>query len=121
MGISVNPGRHADFGGDHGCASRRAHHSRGREGFAMNIELKMQGTPSVSRSLAGKISLVTGSTSGIGLGIARALAEAGSDVVLNGLGVASEVARAKDRILAGCDVEVRYSPGVTAKTAGSRG
>lgn len=33
--------------------------------------------------LAGKTSIVTGSTSGIGLGIARELARAGSDVVLN--------------------------------------
>jgi 3-hydroxybutyrate dehydrogenase len=75
----------------------------------MNIQLKTQGAPSVSRSLAGKVSLVTGSTSGIGLGIARALAEAGSDVVLNGFGVASEIARTKDRISADCDVKVSYS------------
>ena len=86
----------------------------------MNIELKMQGTPSVSRSLAGKISLVTGSTSGIGLGIARALAEAGSDVVLNGLGVASEIARTKDRISADCDVKVSYSPADMTKPAAIR-
>ena len=37
-------------------------------------------------SLAGRVAVVTGSTSGIGLGIARALASAGADVVLNGLG-----------------------------------
>jgi 3-hydroxybutyrate dehydrogenase len=36
--------------------------------------------------LAGKLALVTGSTSGIGLGIARALAAQGSGVVLNGFG-----------------------------------
>jgi 3-hydroxybutyrate dehydrogenase len=83
----------------------------------MNIQLKTQGAPSVSRSLAGKVSLVTGSTSGIGLGIARALAEAGSDVVLNGFGVASEIARTKDRISADCDVKVSYSPADMTKPA----
>ncbi|NGN44936.1 3-hydroxybutyrate dehydrogenase [Mesorhizobium sp. CGMCC 1.15528] len=43
-----------------------------------------------------KVAIVTGSTSGIGLGIARGLAAQGSDIVINGLGdpVAIETVRA---------------------------
>jgi 3-hydroxybutyrate dehydrogenase len=36
--------------------------------------------------LKGKTALVTGSTSGIGLGIAQALAQQGANIVLNGFG-----------------------------------
>src|SRR5207253_5463806 len=74
----------------------------------MNIQLKAQGAADL-RPLAGKASLVTGSTSGIGLGIARALAEAGSTVVLNGFGVAAEIARTRDRISSEFGVKVGYS------------
>ena len=38
--------------------------------------------------LQGKSAVITGSTSGIGLGIARALAEQGADILLNGFGPA---------------------------------
>ena len=44
-----------------------------------------------SGALAGRSAVVTGSTSGIGLGIARAFAEAGMNVMLNGFGVAAEI------------------------------
>jgi 3-hydroxybutyrate dehydrogenase len=74
----------------------------------MNIQVKTQGA-AAARPLTGKVSLVTGSTSGIGLGIARALAEAGSAVVLNGLGVAAEITKTRDQIAAEFGVTVGYS------------
>jgi NAD(P)-dependent dehydrogenase (short-subunit alcohol dehydrogenase family) len=52
---------------------------------------------------------VTGSTSGIGLGIARALAAAGANVVLNGFGPADEIARTKEAIEADHGVKAIYS------------
>src|SRR5260370_35582398 len=82
----------------------------------MNIQLKTQGS-AVARFLAGKVSLVTGSTSGIGLGIARALAEAGSAVVLNGFGIAAEIARTKDQIATDYGVKVSYSAADMTKPA----
>jgi 3-hydroxybutyrate dehydrogenase len=49
--------------------------------------------------LAGKAAIVTGSTSGIGLGIARAFAAAGMDVMLNGIGAtdAEDIRRGLER------------------------
>jgi len=41
--------------------------------------------------LKGKVAIVTGSTSGIGLGIAKVLAGQGADIVLNGFGDAGEI------------------------------
>jgi 3-hydroxybutyrate dehydrogenase len=75
----------------------------------MNIAIKPEAMFN-RRALAGKVSLVTGSTSGIGLGIARALAAAGSEIVLNGFGKAEEVADTQAKIAAAFKVRVSYSP-----------
>jgi 3-hydroxybutyrate dehydrogenase len=58
--------------------------------------------------LKGQVAVISGSTSGIGLALARAAASAGADVVLNGLGDPSEIERTRAEIEAGCGVRVRY-------------
>jgi len=54
-------------------------------------------------SLAGKVALVTGSTSGIGLAIARAFTGAGAKVMLNGFGDPTEIEKLKAELGAGHD------------------
>jgi 3-hydroxybutyrate dehydrogenase len=51
----------------------------------------------MEKSLVGKTALVTGSTSGLGLAIAEALAQAGCKVALNGLATEAQVAELKAR------------------------
>lgn len=58
--------------------------------------------------LEGKQALVTGSTSGIGLGIARALAAKGANLTLNGFGDASEIERLRAGLASEFGVDVRY-------------
>jgi 3-hydroxybutyrate dehydrogenase len=62
-----------------------------------------------AKALKDKVSLITGSTSGIGLGIARALAAAGSAVVLNGFGNQEEIKATQASIGADFGVPVAYS------------
>jgi 3-hydroxybutyrate dehydrogenase len=61
------------------------------------------------RPLAGKVSLVTGSTSGIGLGIARALAAQGSAIVLNGFGPPDEIDATIKRLIADYSIGAFHS------------
>ena len=56
----------------------------------------------------GKTVLVTGSTSGIGQGIAEAFAAQGANIVLNGLGNAADIDALRARIAADHGVSVRY-------------
>jgi 3-hydroxybutyrate dehydrogenase len=75
----------------------------------MNIAVRPENS-AARQVLIGKVSLVTGSTSGIGLGIARALAAAGSEIVLNGFGKPEEIADVQAKITADFKVRVSYSP-----------
>lgn len=58
--------------------------------------------------LKGKTAIVTGSTSGIGLGIAEAFAAAGCRVVLNGFGNSDEIEALRSRLAHTYDVAVVY-------------
>ena len=58
--------------------------------------------------LQGKTALVTGSTSGIGLGIAEALARGGANIVLNGFGDRSEIERLRTRLADEHGVKAAY-------------
>src|SRR5215212_6386376 len=59
--------------------------------------------------LKGKNAVITGSTSGIGLGTARALAKEEANVVLNGFGDAGEIENLRRGIEADFGVQAMYS------------
>jgi 3-hydroxybutyrate dehydrogenase len=59
--------------------------------------------------LKGKTAVVTGSTSGIGLGCARAFAGAGANIVLNGIGAPADVEKTRAAIENDFGVKAIYS------------
>jgi 3-hydroxybutyrate dehydrogenase len=65
--------------------------------------------------LKGKNAVVTGSTSGIGLAIARAFAAQGMNVTINGFGEAAAIEAERARIAAEFGVQAAYSPADMAK------
>jgi 3-hydroxybutyrate dehydrogenase len=83
--------------------------------------------PVLQRHLAGRNAIVTGSTSGIGLGVAAALAARGANVMLNGFGPEEEIERTRTGLMHAHDVMVIYSgadlsraENVTAMVEGAR-
>lgn len=67
--------------------------------------------------LKGKLALVTGSTSGIGLGIAQSLARQGADLVLNGFGDPAEIERLRAELVSRYGVKVHYQAADLTKPA----
>jgi 3-hydroxybutyrate dehydrogenase len=71
--------------------------------------------------LQGKTAIVTGSTSGIGLGIATALAAEGCAIMLNGFGERAAIMEITRRLGDAHGVRVAYSPADMTKPAEIRG
>ncbi|MCC2652149.1 MAG: 3-hydroxybutyrate dehydrogenase [Microvirga sp.] len=61
-------------------------------------------------TLTSKTAVITGSTSGIGLAIARAFAKEGANIVLNGLGDEAEIEKTRAGIETEFGVKAVYSP-----------
>jgi 3-hydroxybutyrate dehydrogenase len=82
---------------------------------APSVVLRREAEEAVS--LSGKVALVTGSTSGIGLGIARALAASGAHVLLNGFGDRALIDRLAVELRSLNNGKVSYSAADMSKPA----
>jgi 3-hydroxybutyrate dehydrogenase len=71
----------------------------------------------IATMLKGKSAIVTGSTSGIGLGIATALAGAGVNLLLNGFGDPAAIETERKGLAAKFGIKVGYSPADMSKPA----
>lgn len=69
------------------------------------------------REFKGKVALITGSTSGIGLGIARSLAAQGASIVLNGLISATEAEQIRSTLASEFRVPVGFHPANLAEAS----
>src|SRR5688500_20397607 len=67
--------------------------------------------------LKGRTALVTGSTAGIGLGIATRLAAEGTNIVLNGFGEEAEIDRVSAELRSRYQVQVMYDAADMTKPA----
>lgn len=67
--------------------------------------------------LEGRVALVTGSTSGIGEGIARALAAQGANIMMNGFGPAADIERLRAGLASENSVRVHYDGADLARPA----
>jgi 3-hydroxybutyrate dehydrogenase len=67
--------------------------------------------------MKGKVAVVTGSTSGIGLGIARALGAAGADLVINGFGEAADIEKLRKELASTYGVRVAFGAADLSKPA----
>jgi 3-hydroxybutyrate dehydrogenase len=74
----------------------------------MSVDIKTAASLATEKALAGRVAIVTGSTSGIGLGIARALAAAGADIVINGLGELDQIETTRRELTDTHNVRVSY-------------
>ena len=78
----------------------------------LSRSIEMTGAP-----LTGKVALITGSTQGIGLGIARSLARVGCSLVLHGSRSADRVEALLSELQSSFGVEVHYKQADLASTA----